>query len=350
MTKLLTAGFFLALLPWGAVADEHLYPKNPISMKEIVVEEESFPEENLWIYTKGTGVREKGSIEIKLENISRIGKNDGTYRFHDFRPEIEYGITDRLTFGGELMFFSHDYEDINKWDPISETGTFDGVSFAGFELFTKYELLRPQDHWMGVALGLGYEERYYYRLDHARIQQEAWVPTIFLQKGFMDNRLQWAFKGKMELERREPREEDRTTEEEGNILEEEISFDLASGLSFEAKEGLWLGWETRWQGDFLTPFDRATGTELLHSETSPGRASSWDWNDWQLGDGFQYGLYTGPTVHYDPSNADWWFTGGLLMQIKGWGAAGDNSQVEDGRNWDEHERFHLGILVGYEFE
>ena len=44
-------------------------------------------EESLWVYTKGSDTRPKGSLELKLNNISRLGKNAGDYSFHDIRPE-----------------------------------------------------------------------------------------------------------------------------------------------------------------------------------------------------------------------------------------------------------------------
>tara|TARA_B100001564_G_C20077860_1_gene419166 strand:- start:33 stop:314 length:282 start_codon:yes stop_codon:yes gene_type:complete len=66
-------------------------------------------EENLWLYTKATDTRPEGSFELKLTDIIREGKDSGDYTFHDIRPEIEYGITDRLTVGAELMFFDHNY-------------------------------------------------------------------------------------------------------------------------------------------------------------------------------------------------------------------------------------------------
>ena len=79
-------------------------------------------EENLRIYTKGTVTRPKGSFELKISDIARIGKSSGDYAFHDIRPEFEYGITDRLTVGFELMLFDHDYSvDDPELNPMYET-------------------------------------------------------------------------------------------------------------------------------------------------------------------------------------------------------------------------------------
>ncbi len=314
--------------------EEELEGKGVIDGKNVIDhEEEEFPEENLWIYTKGTGVREKGTFEFKVEDIARLGKNSGDYEFHDIRPELEYGITDRWTVGGELMFFHHDYNNV-EWAPMVDTqggpgGSFKDTQIGGFELTTKYEILRPQDEWIGVAVAMSYEHRYAYRLDGADISQDSLVPQLFLQKSFMDNRLQWALKAKLEFEQRKS----------PGVLEEEIAPDISTGLSYELKDGLWVGFEARWQSDFLSP------EEDGHVE---GKPSNWDWGHWALGDQFQHGLYVGPTVHWNPEEVDWWVTGGAMFQVNGWSADGLDA-ANEGKNWDEHERVHIGILVGYEF-
>jgi hypothetical protein len=74
----------------------------------VMADTPTYAAENLWIYTKGTDTRPEGRWEIKFSDIARIGKNYGDYNFHNLRPEVEYGITDKLTIGAELMFFDHD--------------------------------------------------------------------------------------------------------------------------------------------------------------------------------------------------------------------------------------------------
>lgn len=60
--------------------------------------------ENQWLYTKGTNSRPQGSFEFKLSDMVKVGKNSGDYVTHDIRPEIEYGITDKLSVSAELVF------------------------------------------------------------------------------------------------------------------------------------------------------------------------------------------------------------------------------------------------------
>lgn len=134
-------------------------------------------DENLWIYTKGTDTRPEGSWELKMSDIARIGKNSGSYEFHDIRPEIEYGITDRLTLGVETMIFHHDYNDV-EWAPMVDTqggpgGSFKDTQLAGVEVTTKYNVLSPYKDWFGLSFGFSWEYRDAYRLDGAAIDQHS---------------------------------------------------------------------------------------------------------------------------------------------------------------------------------
>ena len=86
--------------------------------------------ENLWLYAQGTDTRPDGSFEFKLKDTIRIGKGSGSYVFHDIRPELEYGITDKLTVSGEIMLFHHNYSGIEAGnDPVHETQEANGGSF-----------------------------------------------------------------------------------------------------------------------------------------------------------------------------------------------------------------------------
>lgn len=134
---------------------------------------EARADESLWIYTQGTDTRPKGSWELKLANISRIGKDSSDYTFHDFRPEIEYGITDRWTVSFEAMIFDHDYSvDDDTLQPMFDTqggegGRFNDTQFAGIEAGFKYNILSPYKSALGLSVGFAYEYRRRYRLDGA---------------------------------------------------------------------------------------------------------------------------------------------------------------------------------------
>jgi hypothetical protein len=289
-------------------------------------------DENLWLYTKGVETRPAKSWEFKLMDISRIDKNSGDYFFNDIRPELEYGITDRLTIGVSALIFDHHYSNV-EWAPMVDTqggpgGSFDKTQFGGFEIGLKYNLLSPFKDFIGLSLGFVYEHRQAYRLDGAEIDQNSYVPILYLQKNWLDDTLIWAFRGKMELERRKS----------PGVLEEEIAFDLATGLSYRIAPNWFIGIEARWQSDFLSP--------EIDGNPPEGKPSSWDLGNMQLGDQFQQGLYVGPSVHYSQKN--WWLTVGALWQVWGWSADGAAASNQ-GKNWDEHERLHVGFILGFEF-
>ncbi len=289
-------------------------------------------DENLWLYTRGVETRPDGTWEFKLMDTSRIGKKQGDYYFNDIRAELEYGLTDRLTLTGDVLLFDHHYSDV-PWSPLVDTqggpgGSFDDTQYAGYDIGFKYNILSPFKDPIGLAVGFAYEDRRVYRLDGAKIDQYSLVPKLYVQKNFLDNTLIWSFSGKMELERRKS----------PGVLEEEIAFDLATGLSYRISPKWFIGLESRFQSDFLTPIEDGVEPE--------GKTSNWDWDSFRLGDQFQYGLYVGPSVHYAGKN--WWATVGALWQVKGWSADGAAAS-SNGKNWDEHEQLHVGVILGWEF-
>lgn len=293
-------------------------------------------EENLWVYTQGTDTRPKGSFEVKFNNISRLDKDSGDYSFHDMRPQIEYGVTDKLTVAGSIILFHHDYDGIEVGnDPVHETqeangGSVSEFNYGGFQLFTKYNILSPYKDWMGLSIGIGYEKRNRYRLDGAKINQDSYTPQLFLQKNFLDDTLVVAFRGIMEFERRKSGGD--------TVLEEEIAFDVSMGISYRFAPKWFVGFEFRSQSDYLCVQENGVQESGKH-------CSSWDFSNPKLGSQFQHGEYIGPSIHYGEER--WYVTTGVLYQIVGGGAK--ESFSRDGKNYDEHEKWHLGFSVGYNF-
>ncbi|MEM6453563.1 MAG: DUF6662 family protein [Acidobacteriota bacterium] len=292
-------------------------------------------DEGLWIYAQGTDTRPKGTWEARFANISRLQKDGQDYTFHDVRPEIEYGITDRLTLSVEAMIFHHDYsvdgEDLN---PLFETqggegGSFRDTQLGGFETGLKYNIFSPYKDGIGLSVGFNYEYRDVYRLDGAEIDQHSFVPTVYLQKNFLDNTLMFAFKGKLEFELRTS----------PGVEEEEIAPDLALGVSYRVAPRWFVGAEVRYQSDFLEPVEDGEPPPTDPSEfTSPA--------NFRLGLQYQWAYYAGPTLHY--AEKDWWVTLGALWQVEG-GGDESNPSVRDGNVWDEHEQVHIGLTFGLEF-
>ena len=291
-------------------------------------------EENLWVYATGTDTRPKGSTELKLGTISRFGKADSSYQFHDIQAEIEYGVTDKLTIGAELMLFSHNYSTTNPdLQPYFDTqggagGKFKKTSIGGYELKMKYNILSPYMDPFGFSVGLAFDHRYKYRLDGADISQNSVEVYGYFQKNFLDDTLIFAFTPKIEFEHRTS----------PGVVEEEIAFDIAIGVSYRVAPKWFVGLEFRHQSDYLNPREEGEYDPDLDR-------SKFGLEGFSIGSQHQNGNYFGPTVHYAAQN--WWVTGGALFQV--WGGGSVNAFNRDGKNWDEHESVHVRWTVGYEF-
>ncbi|PHR92708.1 MAG: hypothetical protein COA69_07015 [Robiginitomaculum sp.] len=297
-------------------------------------------EENLWVYAKGTDTRPKGSTELKLSSISRLGKGkgNGSYAFHDIRPQIEYGVTDRLTIGAELIIFNHNYSITNPdLNPMFETqdgtGSYNNTSIGGYELALKYNVLSPYKDAIGLSFVAAWDHRDKYRLDGADIKQNSVELMALLQKNFMDDTLVFAFNPKIEFERRH------SDDGVDFVLEEEISLDISAGVSYRVAPKWFVGLEFRHQSDYLSP--EVNG---VYEEPSL-KPSHFDLKKFQIGTQHQNGNYFGPTVHYAREN--WWATAGILFQFSGGGS--EFAFKQNGKNFDEHEKVHIGWTLGYEF-
>jgi hypothetical protein len=294
----------------------------------------SIADESLWIYAKGADTLPEGRIEAKLSNVMRSGKDSGDYTFNDIRPAIEYGLTSRLTIEATAMIFNHNYSvDDENLNPMFETQggegqTFKDTQFGGYELMAKYNLLSTYKDVVGLSFGLGYEHRDKYRLDGADIDQDSLVTSLYLQKNFLDDTLLLTFSPKIEFERRRS----------PGVLEEEIALEIRSGLAYRVAPNWFVGVEFRSQADFLNPEDEGEYNPEL-------QRSSFDLTDFRVGSRHQFGAYFGPTLHYGAK--EWWATAGVLWQVRGGGSQFSISY--DNRNWDEHEKIHAGVILGFEF-
>lgn len=291
-------------------------------------------DERLWIYTKGAETLPEGRTELVMYNISRVGKVDSDYAFNDIHFEVEYGVTDRLTVFGELMVFNHDYSTSNPdLQPYFDTqggagGRFNETQIGGWELGAKYNILSPYKDTIGLSVSAAWDRRIKYRLDGASIDQNAFELTGHFQKNFYNNQLVLAFTPKVEWEKRTS----------PGILEEEIALDIALGASYRVAPKWFVGAEFRHQSDYLSPYNTETN-QYEEPSLDPSKFP------FQFGTQHQNGNYFGPTVHY--AAKEWWLTGGILWQVSGGGS--EFSFNRDGKNWDEHERYHAGIALGLEF-
>ena len=293
----------------------------------------AYTDESVWVYTKGADTLPKGALEYKLNIISRQNKDSGDYIFNDIRPEIEYGISDKLTLSAEVMVFDHNYSVENEnLQPMFDTqggeaGRFNKTQVGGFELALKYNVLSTYKDFMGLSFGFGYENRNKYRLDGSNINQDSFVFTTYTQKNFLDNTLQLAATTKLEFERRNT----------PDVLEEEIAADFSLGVSYRFKPKWNIGVEFRHQSDYLNPQENGVFNPEL-------RRSSFDLTDFRVGSQHQRGNYIGPSIHY--AEKEWWVTAGVLWQVAGGGSP--FSESYSNRNWDEHEKVHIGFTIAWE--
>ncbi len=299
-------------------------------------------EENLWLYTRGTDTRPAGSTEVALQDIIRMDKASGHYNFHDIRARVEYGLTNRLTVGANLIFMHHDYSMdaegpgpmVDTQDAESSNGRIQRTRYGGYRLVTKYNILSPYKDSFGLSLGFSFEDRDRYRLDGAHIEQKSYIPRVFIQKNWLDDRLVFALNWTTEFERRKSPSDNAAR----GVLEEEMAFDVSAGISYRFLPKHFAGLEIRSQSDYLNPSE--------DGEKDPSfQSSNFDPNDIRIGTRHQIGTYVGPTYHFAERN--WWLTTGLLFQVHGRGSS--ESDTRDGKNYDEHERVHLGLFYGYEF-
>ena len=291
-------------------------------------------DENLWLYAKGADTLPKGRIELKLGTIARLGKIDSDYTFLDIRPEIEYGLTDKLTIKAELILFHHNYSTTNPdLQPYFDTqggegGSFKNTAIGGYELGLKYNVFSAYKDIFGLALGLAFDHRGKYRLDGAEISQNSVEVTAYFQKNFLDDTLVFAFTPKIEFENRTS----------PGVVEEEIALDISVGVSYRVAPRWFIGLEYRHQSDYLNPEEDGVFDPDL-------KRSKFGLNGFQFGTQHQNGNYFGPTVHY--AAKDWWVTAGALFQFAGGGSV--NAFNANGKNYDEHETAHVGLTFGYEF-
>lgn len=290
-------------------------------------------DERLWIYTKSAETLPEGQTEIVVSDVIRSGKVDSDYTFHDIRLEVEHGITNRLTGYAELIVFDHNYSTTNPdLQPYYDTqggagGRFNKTQIGGFEVGAKYNFLSPYKDPIGLSASLAWDHRDKYRLDGAGINQNSIELQFMFQKNFLDDQLVLAFSPKIEWERRTS----------PGIKEVEIALDISAGASYRVAPNLYIGAEFRHQSDYLSPFNTDIG-EYEDPTLDPSHFP------FDLGSQHQNGNYFGPTVHFSQKN--WWMTAGALWQVSGGGSP--NAFNRNGKNWDEHERVHIGLVVGIE--
>ena len=243
-------------------------------------------DERLFTYTYEAEVLPKGGVEFEQWLTHRRGREDGVFSAWDFREELEFGLTEKLTSALYLNFRNTQTEDVPG---LSNQDKFE---FKGVSSEWKYQLLNPNTKPVGV---LAYAEATY---DGVEFELEE---KLVLQKNFGEK---WVLALNATVEQE--------WEFEAGATERELGLELTGGLSYK-----------------LTPH-WALGLEGRNVRTFPDfdseKSSAW---------------FVGPALHYGSSK--WWATLTVLPQVAG------RPDTRSGLNLDEHERIEVRLIAGINF-
>jgi len=243
-------------------------------------------DERLFTYTYEAEVLPKGGVEFEQWLTHRRGKQDGVFAAWDFREEVEFGLTEKLTSALYLNFRNTHSEDVPG---VVDQDKFE---FKGLSSEWKYQLLNPNTKPLGVLV---YAEATY---DGEEFELEE---KIVLQKNFGEK---WVLALNATLEQE--------WEFEPAATERELGLELTGGLAYKLTPHWALGLEGRNVRKF-PDFD---------SEKS----SVW---------------FVGPAIHYGSSK--WWAALTVLPQVAG------RPDTRSGLNLDEHERIEVRLIAGINF-
>jgi len=249
-------------------------------------------DERFFTYVQEADVIPKGGWEFEQWVTFRKGYLEGDRAFDqylwDFREEMEYGFTDKLSGSGYLNF---QQEQIVAQQPgLTDSSQF---SFKGVSAEVKYQLLNPYTDPVGIAL--------YFEPTYNGNEQELEYKLIF-SKNLGDK---WVLAANATFEQ-EWEKEDGQTERE-SVLE----------FTFGAAYRFAPNWSVGLEARYHEVFEGATLNQHL--------ASAW---------------FLGPNIHYGTSR--WWATFTLLPQISG--------TPNDGRiNITEHQIFEARLIFGINF-
>ncbi len=245
-------------------------------------------DERFFSYVEEAEVTPKGEWEFEQWLTYRKGYPGGDRNFDqhiwDFREEIEYGITDRLSGSLYLNFRNDHYVARTEGFQNSSEFNFNGVSGE-----LKYQVLNPNTQPVGLAL--------YFEPTYGSDEQELEYKIIF-SKNLGDK---WVLAANITYEQEWEKEEGLTVRE--SVLE------FTAGASYR-----------------ITPHWSA-GLEARHHAVYEGIA---------LNDHLGTGVFVGPNVHY--GTAKWGVTLTVMPQVTG-------NPSDSGINRSEHQTFETRLIV-----
>jgi hypothetical protein len=218
----------------------------------------TYADERLFTYSYEAEVLPKGGLEFEQWVTHRRDKADGVFSRWDFREELEYGLTDRLTTALYLNF-----RDTTETTETVEAHDFE---FKGISSEWKYQILNPNTKPIGL---LGYGEITY---NGSELELEE---KLILQKNFGE-RWVTVFNAILEQE----------WEWEGDDEERELAVEFTAGVSYRLNKNWALGIEGR--------------HHRVYADFDDEIAKAW---------------FVGPVVHY--GSGKWWGTLTVLPQVAG---------------------------------
>ena len=246
-------------------------------------------DERLFTYVQEAEVLPGGGLEFAQWLTHRRNKADGVFARWDFREELEYGLSDRMTAAGYLNFKSTHSEG------VTGLANEDSFEFEGISTELKYQVLNPNIKPLGLLL---YGEATY-NGDEFELEEK-----LVLQKNFAEK---WVAAFNVTLE-----QEWAFT---SGDTEEELTLELTAGLAYKINSNWSVGLEGRNHRVF------APGLNFGNQE-----ANAW---------------FVGPNVHF--ARGRWWATLTVLPQVHG------SPDTRDGLELEEHERIEVRLLAGINF-
>lgn len=282
-------------------------------------------DEALFGYVYGAETLPKGRLELQTALTHRWDKGRGHFAVNELQTELEYGLTDRLTLSGYLMFLGVDHRD--AFPATAEDGEplypdREGAFFRGAKVQLKYSVLSPylNDGW-GLAFIVEPQYVRRFRVDGAKTRQLELETGVLVQKNFFDDQLVLAYNGLVARERR-------VLLEDGSAVEHEWEYTNSLGASYRVAPKWFLGLEARHHMDVLQNPD--TGTYSKN----------------------QYSFFAGPTLHYGTKG--WWVTATYLRQWRGnppyARSVGEVvGGIDDHLHLDENEKNEMRFKLGIDF-
>lgn len=249
-------------------------------------------DERCFTYVYDADVLPRGAWEVEQWVTYRKGFAGGDRQFDqhlwDFREEIEYGMTERLSTALYLNFRQE--QTVARREGLEDASEF---KFKGVSVEFKYQLLNPNQQPVGLAL--------YFEPTYNGNEQELEY-KLLISKNLGDK---WVLAANATYEQEWEREDGATERE--SVLE------FTAGAAYRLTPHWSIGIEARGHGVFegIGPAEH-------------------------LGTGW----FLGPNVHYGA--ARWWTTFTVLPQIAG-------NPRDGGINRTEHQTFETRLIFGVNF-